>query len=224
MRLLVFTLVLLLLAACENAATKQAQQGRELLSATFDNPGSWEVGAYPVAAEAADSTLAIVNERYQIEHRAGASASFMWGTGGGDHENVILEVETEQLSQFDDNLYGVACRLATNDQGETSGYMLLISGDGNYGIASLRNGALTFLRDWHQSGAIKRGRAQNAIRAVCVDDYLALYVNGRFLGEVKDSTYRRTGQVGLVAGVNREQLVVVAFDNLKVYEGTISDR
>jgi len=70
----------------------------------------------------------------------------------------------------------------------------------------------------------RQGRASNTIRAVCVDDYLAIYANGTFLGEVKSSDYRRAGQVGLVAGVSRNKDIRVAFDNLAVYEGAISSK
>jgi hypothetical protein len=54
-----------------------------------------------------------------------------------------------------------------------------------------------------------------------VDDYLAVYANGKFLGDVTTSTYNRPGQVGLIAGVTGEAEVSVAFDNLAVYEGSL---
>jgi hypothetical protein len=199
-------------------------QGQELLSIPFDQPGSWEEGTYPAGAETPDSKLAITDGRYQIDLRAGESASFTWGAGGGSYENVVIEVDTEQLSSEKNNLYGVACRLAPDAQGETTGYVLLISGDGHYGIAELTNDALSFLLEWHQSDATRQGRASNTIRAVCVDDYLAIYANSKFLGQVEDADLRRAGQVGLVAGVTKGTDVSVAFDNLAVYEGTISEK
>ncbi|MBN1681791.1 MAG: hypothetical protein JW966_16040 [Anaerolineae bacterium] len=212
----------LILAGCGgNEPSKTVIQGDELYSVTFDEPGNWETGEYPVDAEKPDSTLTIENGRYLIEHTAGRSASFTWGSGGEAVENVIIEVSTEQLSAAGDNLYGVGCRLSANDDGDTSGYVLLISGDGHYGIARLSNRSLTFLLEWHQSGDINQGRAQNTIRAVCVDDYLALYANGTFLGEVKNDDYRRAGHVALAAGVTEAKNVSLAFDDLVVYEGKV---
>jgi hypothetical protein len=218
-------LVALVLAACgESKPSETVTQGQELLSVTFDQPGSWEEGTYPTGGTTPDSTLAITGGRYQIDLQAGQSASFTWGAGGGSYENVVIEVDTEQLSSEKNNLYGVACRLATNAQGETTGYVLLISGDGHYGIAELTNDALSFLVEWHQSGTIRQGRASNAMRAVCVDNYLAVYANGKFLGEIKNDGFRRAGQVGLVAGVTKGTDISVAFDNLAVYEGTLSEK
>lgn len=215
----------LFLAACgESKPSETVTQGRELYSVTFDQPGSWEEGTYPTDAATPDTTLAITGGRYQIDLRAGQSASFTWGVGGDFYEDVVIDVDTEQLSSEKDNLYGVACRLVSDAQGATTGYMLLISGDGNYGIAEMANNALSFLVEWHQSGTIRQGRASNTVRAVCVDDYLAVYANGKFLGEVKNSDFRRAGQVGLVAGVTKGKDVSVAFDNLAVYEGTISPK
>jgi hypothetical protein len=48
-----------------------------------------------------------------------------------------------------------------------------------------------------------------------------VYANGKFLGDVKNDTYPRPGQVGLLAGVTGGGTVSIAFDNLAVYEGTV---
>ncbi|MBN1200764.1 MAG: hypothetical protein JXJ20_02800 [Anaerolineae bacterium] len=209
------------LAACGNDPSHTAAQGSELFTVSFDESGSWEEGSYPSGADDPGSTLVISDGRYRIDHRPTGSNSFTWGTGGDAYEDVIIDVETEQLSRENNNLYGIGCRLETNADGSASGYALLISGDGHYGIARLNKTSLSFVLDWHQSGAIHENRAKNTIRAVCVDDYLAVYANGEFLGEVTDDTYRRAGQVALIAGVIEEGDVSVAFDNLAVYEGTL---
>jgi hypothetical protein len=218
----IFFVILLILAACGNNKPAQtATKGAELFTTNFDTPGSWEVGVYMDENGEPESTLAIIDGRYQIDFRAGRSASFTWGAGGAAYENVIVEVETEQLSPEKNNLYGVMCRLAPDEQGNMTGYALLISGDGQYGIAELKSNSLTFLLEWHQSKTIKQGQASNTVRAVCVDDYLAVYANGKFLGDVKNDTYPRPGQVGLLAGVTGGGTVSIAFDNLAVYEGTV---
>jgi hypothetical protein len=215
------------LAACggDDTASKEVTEGDTLLSVTFDTPGDWEAGLYPADAEEPNSSLTVADGHYRIDHRAERSNSFTWGTGGDVYENTIVEVDTAQISENEDNLYGVACRLVPDndaqDASAQSGYAFLISGDGYYGIADLSSRSLTFLLEWHQSDAIKQGRAQNTIRAVCVDDYLALYVNDTFLGEVTDATYRRAGQIGLIAGTSSEATVSVTFDNLTVHAGSL---
>ena len=223
--LLVIGLVFaLILAACGDAKpSKTVMQGDALFSVTFDTPGSWEEGSYPAGANDPDSVLAITAGHYQIDHRAARSASFTWGVGGAEAENVIVEVDTEQLSPEKDNLYGIGCRLAINASGDVTGYALLISGDGHYAITEVSHGSLDFLVEWHQTNAIKQGQAANTVRAVCVDDYLAVYVNGKFLGDVKNDDYRRAGQVGLIAGVTKDADVSIAFDNLDAYAGTLKN-
>jgi hypothetical protein len=214
----------LILAACGDARpAKSVTQGDELFSAAFDTPGSWEEGTYPTGSNDPDSVLAIADGRYQIEHRAARSASFTWGVGGDEVENVIVEVDTDQISAEKDNLYGIGCRLAVNSSGDVTGYALLISGDGHYAIAEVSRGSLDFLVEWHQSQAIKQGQATNTIRAVCVDNYLAVYANGTFLGDVKNDDYRRAGQVGLIAGVTKDADVSVAFDNLVAHAGALKN-
>ncbi|MCL4239151.1 MAG: hypothetical protein KJ047_12970 [Anaerolineae bacterium] len=214
----------LALAACGGSdPSYRPVAGEMLFSESFDAPGSWEEGAYPPDAADPVSRLAIADGRYGIAHRAERAASFTWGAGGADYEEVIVEVRAEQLSAGKDNLYGVLCRLAQDDAGNWSGYALLISGDGHYGIADLSRGSLGFLLKWHQSDVIEQGQAANTIRAVCARNYLAVYANGQFLGEVKDSLYRRAGQVGLIAGANEGVTVHVAFDDLAIFAATLSD-
>lgn len=209
----------LMLTACRSEPARQVNQGDELFSVAFDNAGDWEEGIY--SDEASDSSLAVRSGRFFLAHQAIEASSFTWSAGGEAYENVAIEVNTEQISREENNLYGVGCRLAVDDRGDVSGYALLISGDGHYGLAKMSNRSLTFILKWHQSGEINQGQAANTIRAVCVDDYLALYVNGEFVGDVTDNTYRRAGQVGFITGVTEGGDINIGFDNLSVYEGTL---
>ncbi len=207
-----------ILTACgSDHDERTVTQGSELFSVTFDDEAGWETGT------AADSTLAISDGRYQIDHRSVDNASFAWGIGPVSGENVIVDVTIEQLSADDDNLFGVVCRLGTDRRENATGYALLISGDGHFGIAELRSNSLSFLLKWHQTDAIHQGQATNTLRAVCVDDYLALYANGKFLGSVTDSMYQTAGSIGLLAGANAGLTVSVAFDDLTGYEAILGE-
>ncbi len=222
--LTVILLAVLGLAACgSDDPDKEITTGAELLRVTFDAPDDWETGRFPADTDDPAAELVIDEGRYQVNYRADRSASLTWGAGGEAYEDVVIEVDIEQLGGTDDNLYGVVCRFVENDDGSASGYALLISGDGHYGIADLSRRSLDFILEWHQSDAIKQGQAQNTLRAVCVDDYLAVYANGEFLGDVRSDDYQRAGQVALVIGTTGNQTVSVAFDNLTVYEGTFGD-
>jgi len=211
----------LVLGACgSDDPSRTITQGDALFTASFDEPGTWEEGIYPVDGSQPNSTLAVVDGRYRIEHRSGRSSTFTWGVGAETAENVIVEVEAAQASEEKDNLYGVLCRVQADSSGATRGYALLISGDGHYGIAAFDRDTLTFLLDWHQSDAIHQGQASNTIRAECVEDYLAVYANGTFLGDVTDSALSGPGQLGLIAGVTQESAITVTFDNLVAYEAS----
>ena len=120
------------------------------------------------------------------------------------------------------------CRV--NDVGD--GYAFLISNDGFGAIAYAEKGAaergsLTFIAEWVESSAINEGQAQNTVRAVCLDDYLALYVNGEFVIDVEDDRFPDPGQAAVIAGLfieNRDETgeVIVEFDDITVSEGSLS--
>jgi hypothetical protein len=95
------------------------------------------------------------------------------------------------------------------------GYVFLIQGGGSFAIMRARGRQLTPLVDWTTSDVIQRGPARNHIRAVCLGNYLALYVNDQFLGSATDDTYAR-GQVGLAASAANRLGTRIVFDNLTV--------
>lgn len=97
------------------------------------------------------------------------------------------------------------------------GYLFLVRGDGNFAIMRSRGRSITPLVDWTANSAIKPGPAENRIRAVCMDDYLAMYANGTFLGDATDDTYSQ-GQVALADAGSTRLGVQVSFDNLSVSE------
>jgi hypothetical protein len=76
-----------------------------LESYDFTEAGSFEVGIYGAAS------LQIVNGTYQIDETQGDNAIW-WGQGGEDYSDVIIDVDTNQLSQRNENAYGVMCRVA----------------------------------------------------------------------------------------------------------------
>jgi len=224
MLLLLVMVAILSLAACSSEDAPAIEIGAVIATETFDTSGAWEEGDYPPDGETPRSVLGVIDGRYVLEHTAGRAASFTWGAGGDALEDVIIEVEAEQLSSDDDNLYGVGCRLTGDTPDDQTGYVFLISGDGHFGIGELRNQIITFddLLPWRQTGVIHQGAASNTIRAACLGDTLALTVNGENLGSADGSRYRRAGQVGFFAGANEEQSIRVAFDDLTLSEGSVS--
>ncbi|MBZ0275781.1 MAG: hypothetical protein K8I60_06535, partial [Anaerolineae bacterium] len=98
------------------------------------------------------------------------------------------------------------------------GYLFLVGGNGRFAILRSSGRSLTPLVDWRDSDKIAKGAARNHIRAVCVNDYLALYVNDAFLADAIDDRYP-SGQVGLAAAGATRLGITVNFDNLTVSEG-----
>jgi len=137
------------------------------------------------------------------------------------YTDVVIDVQGFQFSAEDNNAYGVLCRAETGDN-RTSGYYFLVGGDGSYSIRKGQHGEINGLVKWGRSDAVNQGAATNNLRVVCVDDYLALYVNDTFLADVRDSTYG-SGYVGFAVAVESEATISVAFDNLTILEGVIGD-
>jgi hypothetical protein len=101
------------------------------------------------------------------------------------------------------------------------GYLFLVGGSGRFAIMRSRGRSVTPLVNWTSTDKVNKGAASNRIRAVCFNNYLALYVNDSFLGEATDDTYTR-GQVGLVAAGGSRLGEEVNFDNLTVSAATSS--
>jgi hypothetical protein len=99
---------------------------------------------------------------------------------------------------------------------EGDGYLFLIQGTGSFAIMRARGRDVVPLVDWRASDTIIAGPGRNRIRAVCVGNYLAMYVNGEFMGDATDDSYT-SGQIGLAASAANRLGVRVEFDNVSVY-------
>ena len=144
---------------------------------------------------------------------------YVWTQRVGEFENVVIEAEAAQVSDYNHNAYGLACRLDPANSGR--GYFFLISGDGYASIRWSNGRSLEPIVSAAPSDRIRRGRASNRIRVVCIDDYLALWVNGEFVAEARD---RRAadGEVGLAGVMNYAgQRLTVDFDDVKVWRAAV---
>ena len=208
--LILALLLLIVLAACGGPEpTHEPIVGEVMLSQTFDTEDSWEIYSD------ANSDLKVVDGVYQIEIN---DAGFIWGQNEIKTEDVIIEVEANQLSSFDDNGYGIICRSDANNNGD--GYYFLISGDGYASIRKGNGADVSALTEWEESSAINTGEAGNKIKAVCVGDYIALYVNDEFVAEATDSTFP-SGFTALTAVANEGGTARITFDNLNIWKATL---
>lgn len=275
----------LVLAACGTAAApvRTFVKGDEVAYYDFSEPNTFEEGTYGEGA----ARLQIRDGVYHIVVTEGDS-EIWYGQWGDTYQNVVIDVEARQVSEGENTVYGVMCRMrgrvgqpaeaettpealvettgeatpeatdvgaqrAAPDQEATAeataplrragdptpitateaarpselninngdGYLFLVEGTGRFAIMRARGRNVVPLVDWTSSDTIRRGPAQNTIRAVCLNDYLALYVNGAFMADAIDDTYT-SGQVGLVAAAASRLGVTVDFDNLTVSEARAS--
>lgn len=203
-------ILLLVLVGC-GSSSKEPTLGNVLLSESFSEPGAWET----FLSGGAD--LQVLDGVYRITT---GSDGYIWGLNEQEHNDVVIEVETNQLSAHENNAYGVMCRADTSNNGD--GYYFLISGDRFYSIAKGEGPEVQPLVDWTKSNTINGGRARNTVRAVCVGNYLALYVNGQLLAETNDNTYAR-GYAGLSAAAFEGGDSDIAFDNLTIWEASLGN-
>jgi hypothetical protein len=104
-RLIALVLTGALLAACGTAAPlRTVTQGDELAVYSFTEPGTFEEGGYN------DATLRIRDGVYRIDVRQG-NGELWWGQWGETYDDVIVEVETTQTTERNENAYGVMCRV-----------------------------------------------------------------------------------------------------------------
>jgi hypothetical protein len=112
-----------------------------------------------------------------------------------------------------DNRFGIVCRVLS----PTDFYTLMISSDGFYGIGKVKEGQFELIgaRAMQPSSAILQGSAINHLRADCIGETLALFVNGQKVAEERDAEFT-FGDVGLLAGSYENPGVDIRFDNFVV--------
>ena len=181
-----------------------------LLQDDFSDPNSgWEVGEYE------DGSVGYGDGYYFVTATRDDGA--MWGVAYQDFTDMVIEVDATQVEApaNDNNAYGVKCRVQVEEGTGGDGYAMMISGDGYYSIQEITGGSYESLVDWTTSPVINQGDATNRIRAVCVGDRLALYVNGELLAETTDDTYT-SGDISLMAATLEPEATEIHFDNLVV--------
>ena len=184
----------------------EVEGGDVLLEDDFSDPNSgWET------EEFADGRVGYGNGVYTVLSEGEDRA--VWGNIGQAFANVIIDIDTTQISapENDNNGYGVVCR----QQADGDGYLLRISGDGFYAIHRILEGEFTALVEWASSSVIRPGHAQNHIRAVCNGSRLVLIVNGEELAQATDATFQ-SGEIGLTATSYEAEPTEIHFDDLRV--------
>lgn len=220
MRIHLSLVILLLTASCQSVMERLDAGAKPSVGFTyldllytdqFDVPGSW-------TSYDGDDTLQMAVEDGVYKIRL-TTRQYVWAQLPISFDDVVIEAEARQLSTFNHNAYGIACRLDPANGGR--GYYFLISGDGHYSIRWSNGRSLDNIVSATPSGAINRGASTNRIKAICLDDYLALWINNQFVAEARDSR-AHAGAVGLSALMNYNgKSLEVAFDDLKIWRSAL---
>ena len=98
-------IAVLLVAACQSAAPlHQFIKGDVLATNDFSKIGSFEEGAYGAA------TLQVIDGTYQISVMQGDNVLW-WGQWGDTYKDTVIEVDTSQQGETNQNAYGLMCRV-----------------------------------------------------------------------------------------------------------------
>ena len=103
------------------------------------------------------------------------------------------------------------------------GYYFLISGDGHASIRYSDGHALQTVAPAQRVAAIRSGRQSNQLRAACIGDYLALWVNGELVMQARDRRSSRgtPGIAGMMAYEGKR--LTVSVDNLRIWHAALDD-
>lgn len=203
-------LLLTALVGCVQKPDTEIAVGEILLEESFDNTVGWDLGSRD------NVRIGVEGSAYRIQTDMN---TYVRGFNSTRYENVVIDVTISQYSAEENNAYGVVCRGTASDD-SSNGYYFLIGGDGTYTIRIGRFGEINGLVRWTKSGAVNQGSAINRIRVVCVEDYLALYINDQFAADAHDTTYSG-GYIGFAAA-SAGTILSVAFDDLVIREGKLS--
>lgn len=137
-----------------------------------------------------------------------------WSTPQKDFRDARVEVDAGKLGGPDENRIGLICRSAGQNY-----YFFIITSDGYYGLGIFKDGQARLLgQDQMQaSSSVHTGLAINHLRLDCKGDTLTGFVNGFQLGEPRQDTTLKHGDVGMLAGTFKQPGADIVFDNFVVF-------
>ena len=200
--------------ALRDSVNRMLQQGTvsvevsELQSNTiFLEAGGWDV------FEGDEAYLRVDDGVYELY---APGPGMMWGRSQNVHQNVVLQIEAESLSGDENVNYGLMCRASTDDS-RYDGYHFWVSADGFATIFKVADDEVEYLVEFTPAFSVRRGDGVNTFTVVCVDDYLALYVNQQIVAEARDSSFRQG-----VAGVSGSAFIEdsdirIRYDDFRIW-------
>lgn len=215
-RLSTLSSVLMLIGVLIGCTGEQASVSYEIgdliYENTFDDPNSWESFGF------VETQFGVVDGKYGAVSTGGG---YIPVSNGETHSNAVLEATVTQVSSSTNTAFGVICRTQTANP--NVGYYFLISSDGSFGIRVGETNRVRVLVPWTTHDVINTGQdSTNTIRAVCIDDYIAMYINGQFVAEERYD-WLEQGTMSLVVSSPENVQVAAEFDDVTIYEATLND-
>jgi hypothetical protein len=128
--------------------------------------------------------------RFILRANAEQARGVVYATGNLLLGDSVVQVRAARLSGPDDAGYGMIVRYRAPDEYMT----LLIGGDGYIAVGQVSGGAWRWRVPWQQWPHIRRGAAENLLRAECRADRCRFFVNDEFAFEVDGVPIE--GQIG----------------------------
>lgn len=201
-----FTGLLIVGCASQTQPLRTSTQGNLLFDTDFSAADDWR----SARTNSATFTANLDDGVFQISNTA---ESYTWALNANSHDNIIIEADIKLRTDNPNNGYGVGCRMG--DGG--TGYYFLISRDGYGAIVLATEQVVTPITEWAFYKSVETGiNAKNTIRAVCANDYLALYVNNTLLTDTTHERYK-SGYVGLLASGSKIGPTQVDFDGVRAW-------
>lgn len=162
----------------------------------------------------------VVNEHGIMDYDGGGyrmlvqQAGFnLWSTAEKDFRDVRIEADVLRLNGPVENREGLMCRYQNGDY-----YFFIISNDGYYAIGKFIGGQTLLLgQTAMQPSEFIQKEAVNHLRADCIGDTLAFYINYNQVASAQDTDFAN-GDVGLLTGAFSEAGVDVLFDHFMVIQ------
>jgi hypothetical protein len=166
----------------------------------------------------ADSSVEYANNALQMI--VYTTNYFVWSTPNDqDYENVHMEATVLNNGTDSTTAFGFMCNMQPNDN---DFYYLAVTPAGEYAIAKAAEGGsdvfLTNDDQWASSDQVVKNAPSYRIGADCGNGRLALYVDGRQIVSVFDSSYT-SGGVGLFTWSGEEATATnISFDDFVMTE------
>lgn len=202
----------MILAACspeEAQPSVEIIQGDLIYENNFDDPTSWETFGL------IDTQFGITDGKYVA---ISAGGGYIPVSNGISHNNVIIEATAEQFAGSSETIYGIICR--SHPTVTSLGYYFLINSSGSYGIRIGETNRIRVFVPWTEHPAINQEIATNTLRAVCVDDYFAFYINDQFVAEARHD-WLTDGNMSLVVSSPSGVEIAVKFDDVRIWSASI---